>query len=287
MKSIGLFANFKKTRARDVIERIERKAAELGLSVFADPQTCALASSPQPMPIVDMPGHVDALLAIGGDGTMLRAVRELRGKDLPVMGLNIGSLGFMTSVAEDNLERALECLAADQYLESPRTMIECSVGQADGDVDTYLGLNDIVIQGVASSRVITLDMAIDNETVASYVCDGLIVATPTGSTGHSLSAGGPIIMPGTRALAVSVICPHSLSARPLVIADDRRVTFSCPEAPKNGLLLSVDGQVGRSLLDSEEVHVQRSPQDIRFIHLPDYSYFHVLRQKLGWRGSHV
>lgn len=287
MKSIGLFANPKKERARDVLARIEAAAADLNLALYADPQTAALASSVDALPIVDMPGKVDCLLAIGGDGTMLRAVRELQGQDLPVMGLNIGSLGFMTSIAEDDLERALNSLATDQFLVSPRSMLQCSIEGEDGRPETFHGLNDVVLQGVSSSRVVTLDMSIDDEKVASYVCDGVIVATPTGSTGHSLSAGGPIIMPGTRALVVSVICPHSLSARPLVIDDDRRITFSCPKPPEHGLLISVDGQVGQTLTHCGKVHVQRSSQDIRFIHLPDYSYFPVLRTKLGWRGSHV
>lgn len=287
MKSIGLFAHPEKKRAPDVLSRIQKEAGRLGLRLFADPLTAALARSIDVLPVADMPGKVDCLLALGGDGTMLRAVRELKGQDLPVMGLNIGSLGFMTSITENDLERALNCLASDQYITSPRSMIQCDVECDGGETETCRGLNDVVLQGVSRSRVVTLDMSIDDEKVASYVCDGLIVATPTGSTGHSLAAGGPIIMPGTRSLVVSVICPHSLSARPLVIPDDRRITFSCPKPPEHGLIVSVDGQVGHALSADGRVVVKRAPQDIRFIHLPDYSYFPVLRAKLGWRGSHV
>ncbi|MFT5239826.1 MAG: NAD+ kinase [Candidatus Promineifilaceae bacterium] len=287
VKTIGLFANPQNTRAPDVVARIEKSAAALGMSILADTQTAAMSASAPTLPIAEMPGKVDVLLALGGDGTMLRAVRELNGQDLPVMGLNIGSLGFMTSVAEDSLERAMACLAADQYMTSPRSMIECEVVSSDGDAKTHVGLNDVVMQGVMSSRVVTLNMTIDDEQVASYVCDGLIVATPTGSTGHSLSAGGPIIMPGTRALVVSVICPHSLSARPLVISDDHQLAFTCPDMPKRGVQISIDGQVEQTMGEGDRVFVKRCAQDIRFIHLPDYSYFPVLRQKLGWRGSHV
>ncbi len=287
MKSIGLFAHPEKERAPDVLARIKKEASRLGLNLFADPQTAALSRDLDVLPVADMPGKVDCLLALGGDGTMLRAVRELKGQDLPVMGLNIGSLGFMTSIAEDDLERALDGLASDQYITSPRSMIQCDVECEGGGTETLLGLNDVVLQGVSTSRVVKLDMSIDDEKVASYVCDGLIVATPTGSTGHSLSAGGPIIMPGTCSLVVSVICPHSLSARPLVMPDDRRITFTCPKPPEHGLIVSVDGQEGQSLGTGGKVVVQRATQDIRFIHLPDYSYFPVLRTKLGWRGSHV
>ena len=287
MKTIGLSANCDKPRAPAVLERIGVKARELGLSLCADEATAAMIPDATVLSVRDMAGHVDALMALGGDGTMLRAVRDLAGQDVPVMGLNLGSLGFMTSIAEEDLDRAMDCLAADEYRISPRTMIRCTVESANGETISYVALNDVVVRDAASSRVITLNMAIDGETVASYVCDGLIVSTPTGSTGHSLAAGGPIIVPGTRAFVISWICPHSLSSRPLVMQHDRRVSFVCAKETEHGLLLSVDGQVGRALTVNDTLHVERCAQDIRFIHLPGYSYFSVLRHKLGWRGSHV
>ncbi len=193
----------------------------------------------------------------------------------------------MTSVAEEEIDRAITCLAEDNIQISPRSMVQCHVEPPDGGEVMYVGLNDVVVSSVDSSRVITLKMSVDGENVASYVCDGLIVSTPTGSTGHSLSAGGPIIVPGTRALVISWICPHSLSSRPLVVPDDRLLTFSCAGDSDRGLILSVDGQVGQTLAAGTVLNVRRCQQDVRFIHLPGYSYFSVLRHKLGWRGSHV
>jgi NAD+ kinase len=229
---------------------------------------------------------LDALIALGGDGTMLRAVRELDGRDKPVIGVNIGGLGFLTSVAEEDLERGLECLAADNYEVSVRAIMEAAVVRDGTDVSRYRALNDVVISRGPSSRVVTLDVSVNGETVTSYVCDGLIVSTPTGSTGHSLSAGGPIVAPETCALVISLICPHTLSSRPVVVPDGDEICVT-PTKSDRELLLSVDGQVGESLAQGDMVTMKRSENNVRFIHLPGYSYFAVLQQKLHWSGSNV
>lgn len=283
VKTIGVIANLRKSHAPDVLKRLGKRASKLGMTVLADGPTARFIPRCRKVSSAALFDGSDAIVAMGGDGTMIRAVRELDGMDKPLIGVNIGSLGFMTSVAEAELERALECLARGDYIESVRAIVECDVIRGKKRAK-YRALNDIVIRGKDSIRVVSLDVSIDNEIVTSYACDGLIVATPTGSTGHSLSAGGPIIAPGTQAFVISIICPHSLSSRPLVIPDRSAIAVTISESDGD-VLLSVDGQLSHTLAEGDSFVVRRSDASVRFIHLPGHSYFSVLRQKLHWRGS--
>jgi len=286
MKRIGIIANCRKERAADVLQRLAGKAKDLGLDLFADEPIVRLLKHGKTVKPDEMFDRVDAVMALGGDGTMLRAVRALDGRDKPVIGVNMGGLGFLTSVAEEKLDHALECLAADDYLVSVRAIAESVVERNGAEIAQYWALNDVVVSNGPSSRVVTLDVSIDSDTVTSYVCDGLIVSTPTGSTGHSLSSGGPILSPETQAFVISLICPHTLSSRPLVVPDKSLILIRVANSAGD-LLLSVDGQVGQPLVHGDCVRVSRSDRSVRFLHLPGHSYFAVLRQKLHWSGSNV
>ena len=224
--------------------------------------------------------------ALGGDGTMLRVARAVGVRNTPIMGLNIGSLGFLTSVAEDELAQAFQCLAADRFTMSSRTMALCVVEREGRELFRDDALNDVVVGRRKSSRIITLDVAIDNRPVTSYTCDGLIISTPTGSTGHSLSAGGPIMLPETPVFVLSLVCPHTLSSRPVVVPDQRDIEVIARESAVE-LMLTVDGQVEQPLASGDLIRVRKSGRCARCIHLPGYSYFSVLRQKLHWSGSNV
>jgi NAD+ kinase len=285
IRRLGVIANCTKPRAAEVLGRLRAKAKALGLEVLAEGEAArALRTGRRPKPGA-MFRRIDALVALGGDGTMLRAVRELNGPDIPVLGVNIGALGFLTSVAEADLERALECLVAGYYTTSVRSIADCR-GRRGGRTLRYRALNDVVLTQDGPARVVTLDLSIDGEPVSSVVCDGLIVSTPTGSTGHSLSAGGPVVAPASPVFVVTMICPHTLSTRPLVVPDQSAIGVRVTNSP-GGVVLSVDGQVGNPLSAGDAIEVRRSPQSVRFVHLPRYSYFSVLRQKLHWRGSNV
>jgi len=286
MKKLGVIANCKKDRAPLVLRRLAEKACALGIEIMAEPTTADLLAAGDGVPIDRMLDNVDALMALGGDGTMLRAVRALDGRDKPVIGVNIGGLGFLTSVAEEDLERALECVASDNFVISVGTVMDSVVLRNNSEIARYRASNDVVVSRGRSSRVVVLDVSINNEKVTSYVCDGLIVSTPAGSTGHSLSAGGPIVTPHTRAFVVGLICPHTLSSRPLVVPDSSRISITAVDSAGE-LLLSVDGQVGQPLVQGDCVQVKRSAKGVRVIHLPQHSYFAVLRQKLRWSGSSV
>ena len=286
IRTAGVVANCRKPQAMHVLGRLAQAAAQTGLALFADEDTAPLLPSSTAMGLPDLFDRSDAILALGGDGTMLRVARELNGRDRPLLGINIGSLGFLTSVAQDDIERALACLHAGDYDIGIRSVAQCTIVRNGVEIARYGGLNDIVVSSGPSSRVITLDLAINRDSGTSYVCDGLIVSTPTGSTGHSLSAGGPIMTPDTPAFVISLICPHTLSSRPLVVPDNSEIVITAAQS-KGTLRLSVDGQIDRPIERGDSVVVVRRPTDVRFIHLPGHSYFSVLRQKLHWSGSNV
>jgi NAD+ kinase len=284
VKKLALIANCAQPRMGEVLKRFSRTGKALGLKLFADRSTARLLKTAKSMELEKMFEAVDAVVALGGDGTMLRVIRELDGRDKPIIGVKIGGLGFLTSVSEDDVDRALRCLARDEFTTGIRAILDCRVERKGRTTASYRALNDIVVSNGPSPRVVTLDVSIDGDNVTSYVCDGLIVSTPTGSTGHSLSAGGPILTPETPAFVISLICPHTLSSRPLVVPDNSEVSVL---AVKSGgaMRLSVDGQVGQTLVQGDCIRIGRSRRNVQFIHLPGHSYFSVLRQKLHWSGS--
>ena len=286
MKKLGLIANCEKPHIRELLKHFVRAGKAMGMEFFVDAPTGRLLKSARTMDHAAMFDTVDAVVTLGGDGTMLRVVRELDGQDKPVIGVKIGGLGFLTSVSEDGVERALGCLARDEFTTSVRAILDCRVERKGKTISAYRALNDVVVSTGPSSRVVTLDVSIDHDNVTSYVCDGVIVSTPTGSTGHSLSAGGPILTPETPAWVISLICPHTLSSRPLVVPDDSEIAILAVKSG-GGLRLSVDGQVGRTLIQGDRVRIGKSPRSVRFIQLPGNSYFAVLRQKLHWSGSNL
>jgi NAD+ kinase len=285
MKTIGVIANGMKEKAGEALGRLRVKAEALGVRLLPEPETAALLGMPAAGSVRDVLQRAEIVMVMGGDGTMLRTVRALDGRDVPVIGVNLGALGFMTSVTEDRLEYALDCLMSGDYTTSLRTIIDCTVIRGGKVITDCRALNDVVLTSI-NSRVVALRMKVSGETVGDFVCDGLIISTPTGSTGHSLSAGGPILMPTSRALLASLICPHTLSTRPLVIPDDAVVGVEVVDRSL-GAKLGVDGQVEQELEVGDRVEVRQSVQGVRLIHLPGYSYFSVLRQKLHWRGSNV
>jgi NAD+ kinase len=285
MKTLGVFANCSKHHASAVLSRLQVKAAELGVKLIPDRATAALMGLTCQLSNAEIVEQCDVVMVLGGDGSMLRAVRDLAGRDIPLIGVNLGALGFLTSVTEGDLERAMDCLVRKDYTTSSRVIADCQVLRNGEVVGTYCALNDVVVKSVRS-RVITLRMQVDNQAVGDFVCDGLIVSTPTGSTGYSLSTGGPVLLPTAETLVVSLICPHTLSTRPLVLPNDATVEVAVIERSA-GAELSVDGQVGQPLEMEDVVRVKRSLRSARFIHLPGYDYFAVLRQKLHWRGSNV
>ncbi len=284
MKKIGVIANSKRPHAADVFERLAFKANKLGWILFADAASAKHLPSATVIEMDEFSSTVDVLLAMGGDGTVLFCAKLLDRTGVPILGINLGSLGFLTAVSEDDLEEALDALESDRCVSAPRIVAECTVVRDGKPGETHRIVNDAVIGFGSTSHIATLDLAMNGEQISSFACDGLIVCTPAGSTGHSLSAGGPILQPGSCAFGISVICPHTLSNRPLVVPDSSIIEITV-KASRKTLLLSADGQDVEELSTGDSVRITRSENPATFLYPPGYSYFSVLRQKLHWRGS--
>ena len=273
IKRVGLIGNSEKAACADSLRKAARLISRTGRNVVLNPDTAALAR------------EVDLLLVFGGDGTMLRAAHDIAGSPTPLLGINIGGLGFLTAVPSDELPRALHHVWNGQFKYESRALIEVN-GHCYGQPVSETALNDIVVGRGAVSRLIGLDVSVDGELVTHYRCDGLIVSSPTGSTAYSLSAGGAVVFPTAEVFALTPICPHALSNRSLIfpLASVIRVKATNP-APAT--LLSVDGQVVAELDAGDEVTIRRSRRAIRLMHLADSSFLETLRHKLQWRGAYV
>jgi NAD+ kinase len=285
MKTIGLIANFEKARAVEAIKHVSSLAAGMGFTVYAEERAAALCPAERVCPV----GHfaskgVEAVVVLGGDGTMLDAAHKVTGQHLPLMGLNIGSLGYLTSVEEHQFGEALQQLHEDRYAVSRRSALALKVLHKEGScVSLPDALNDVVANHGASAHAVELELLLDEKPVASFLCDGIIVATPTGSTAYSLSAGGPILLPDAQALVISLICPHTLTSRPLVMRDTTRIAVRVisSEVP---MIVSSDGHEEEPLLIGDTVEIVRSIHDVQVIELHGYNPCDVLRRKLSWGG---
>ncbi len=284
MKKIGVIVNTKRSCTEEVLSELRRLACRHRFGLYAEDAVIAETIGAGHLPIADFAEEVEVALAMGGDGTVLYAARALHGSNIPIMGINLGSLGFLTSVGDTEIAPALEALADGSLKDSSRDVIECRIFAGGKALGTKPALNDVVLGWGASSRIVTLKLSINGESVGSFMCDGMMVSTPTGSTGHSLSAGGPILHPGICGIGINVICPHTLGSRPLVVHNTSLIEIEVAHAAKE-LILSIDGQDEYKVEQGGRIEIRRSPHKIRFLQLPGHSYFSVLAQKLHWRGS--
>jgi NAD+ kinase len=228
---------------------------------------------------------VDLLLVFGGDGTILRVARDIAGSATPVLGINIGGLGFLTAVPSDRLEHALQEVWEGSYTIQSRALIEVS-GVTRGRKILESALNDIVVSRGAMSRLISLDVSVDGEMITRYRCDGLIISSPTGSTAYSLAAGGAIVLPTAEVFTLTPICPHALSNRSIILPLSSKISVKAI-TPLPATILSSDGQVVDELDAGDEVVIQRSRRAIRLVQLADGSFLEALRRKLHWRGTYL
>lgn len=235
--------------------------------------------------------RIDLLIALGGDGTLLRAARAVLGKGVPVLGVNMGHLGFLTALPASELEAGLETVLAGEALLDARFALRGRVeggGQRKGENrgGNFFGLNDIVVHTSGAARVTPLAVEVRSgstwEEVGTIAADGVILSTPTGSTAYSMSAGGPILVPGVDCIVVTPICPHSLSVRPLVMPATAEIRVSSPQASSAGHQVTVDGQVGQALGPGESVVIAREATPVDLVRLPGQTFFRTMRQKLNW-----
>lgn len=226
---------------------------------------------------------VDLLMVFGGDGTMLRIARNIAGSRTPMLGVNIGGLGFLTAVPSSALAGALKQIWAGEFRYESRALIQTSTCCNGRNVDA-VAFNDIVISRGEISRLIQLDVEVDGQSLNRYRGDGLIISSPTGSTAYSLAAGGPLVTPTADVFALTPICPHTLSNRSLILPLTSTIRVRAL-SPKPSTILSADGDVIAELSDGDEVTVSRSKKTVRVLQLANSTFFEALRQKLNWRGA--
>jgi len=285
MRKIGIVANTSKGNWLPTARAIVEFVAVRGVEVIVEPREAAAAlfpesSYPPEGRLIDS----DMVLSLGGDGTFLRAVRMVGERDVPIVGINLGGLGFLAEFSAHDFLSSLDgILVGDYRLQERMTLRACLVRQGE-TIHSERALNDVVISTTGVSRLAVLKTSIDGEYLTTYEADGLIVATPTGSTAHSLSAGGPIVEPALEALVLTPICPHALSNRPVVIPPHRTITIVPAQIPK-GAIVTVDGQTGVELALGDVITVSKSDSNVKLVTVKETSYFEILRSKLRWGGS--
>jgi NAD+ kinase len=286
IQRIGLTTNPEKIAARQLIGRVARELERAGRTVLVDATTGPmLARKDAAADLPTLAAQSDILIVFGGDGTMLGAARSLGGVPTPILGVNIGGLGFLTAVPSEQIGRELENLWTGNFRIEERTLIGCK-GQSGDTPISQLALNDFVVSRGATSRLIELEVTVNEEPLTNYRCDGLILGSPTGSTAYSLAAGGAVVTPDADVLTITPICPHTLSNRSVIVSGDSVIGVKVLSR-KLEIFLTADGQVQIPLSAGDEVRVCNSSKKIRLIRLSGSSFFKTLRQKLHWRGSTV
>jgi NAD+ kinase len=228
-----------------------------------------------------VPEMVDLIVVLGGDGTLLSVARLVEGKDVPILGVNLGSLGFLTEVTVAELFPVLEEVLAGNFTVSERVRLHCQVHRQGERIAQAVVLNDVVINKGALARIIEMETYVDGIYVNTFRADGLIIATPTGSTAYSLAAGGPILYPNLEALIINPICPFTLTNRPLVIPDSVKIQVILIKENED-VLVTLDGQVGVALRYRDVIEIRKSETRLRLIECPGKNYFEILRTKLKW-----
>jgi NAD+ kinase len=278
--NIGVCGNHRYPELRALLEQLAGIAPERGIHLFSEPRLADL----WPVAPPDFDGTpLDVLLTFGGDGTLLRGARMLEGRGIPILGINLGKVGFLTSVSRNALPAALDALVAGRYVTEPRQALKPVVLDASGQAAPLdLALNDVVVHKGGVARVIRLDVVVQGESVGPYSADGIIVATPTGSTAYSLSAGGPIVVPGVQALVITPICAHTLAVRPLVFPAAWDVVVQPVDPEEEDIIVSVDGQVVTHLAPGARVRVRVAESPVMLVRVGAEGYFQRMRAKLHW-----
>lgn len=278
--NVGVVGNPRYGDLGAVLAELAREAPARGLSLFTEPRLEPFWRTP--VPPFD-PAALDALLTFGGDGTLLRGARLLVGCEVPILGVNLGRVGFLTTTTRDRMPSALDALVAGEYATESLGALQGSIVAADGAVrSVHHALNDVALHRGGVARVVRLNVSIDGQEVGPYSSDGLIIATPTGSTAYSLSAGGPIVAPGVAAMVVTPICAHTLAVRPLVVSSEARVVVSPMAEWAEDVLVSFDGQTGIELAPGDRIEVGGAPYRVCLVRLGRAGWFTRMRQKLHW-----
>lgn len=281
-KRVGIVAKPHRPEAREVLQQLITWLKAKDREVVLDVETATLAGAEETgIAKADLPRLAELVVVLGGDGTLLSVARLVESGEVPILGVNLGGLGFLTEITLDELYPILGLVLAGKYRGSRRMLLQVSVQRGGESIAEHVVLNDAVMTKGALSRIVDLAVFVEQEYVTTYRADGLIVCTPTGSTAYGLSAGGPILFPSMRAIILVPICPHTLTDRPLVLPEEVRVQVAL-ESQNEDVYLTLDGQVGFPLRYRDLVEVRRADREITLIVSPKKSYYEILRSKLKW-----
>jgi len=280
IRSVGVCLKPGQPQAAETIRELVKWLGDRGIAVRVDAE-CARHSGLPAEAVATLAAEVDLVIALGGDGTLLAVARATGTRRVPILGVNLGTLGFLTEVNVEEMLPALETLLAGKAEISARMRLEVEATRDGRELGRFLALNDAVITKTALSRMIDLDTFASGQRVTTYHADGLILSTPTGSTAYSLSAGGPLLLPGLAAIVMTPICPHSLTQRPIVLPVSAEIEVVV-HTRGGEATITIDGQEGRELLDGDRVRVRRSPHPVDIVASPLRTRFQILQTKLRW-----
>jgi len=283
---VGLLAYVGKAGARQLVESVLAELHRRHVPFLLEKDTALLLDRTDGLDIPELTDRSEIVVVLGGDGSILRALRKMAGQLKPILGINFGSLGFLTCVSAGGYDRAIQSLVEETYVLSQRSLLAVTVEREGSIVLTKRALNDVVVSRGGSSKLVKVAVQIDSETLTEYNADGLIVATPTGSTAYSLAAGGPILLPESGVFVITPISPHVLTNRSVIVADRSNIVLTSTrhDQPLN---LSVDGDDPFAVASGDSLRIVKYPGSLPLVMLPELSFSEVLRQKLKWSGSVV
>jgi NAD+ kinase len=279
---IGITSKAKKPEVREIVPPLVDWLRQRSIEVLIDKETGSTLDRLETcVTRNEMPSRVDLIIVLGGDGTLLATARVLNRKPVPLLAVNLGGLGFLTVITQEELYPTLEMVLAGDFRTERRVQIEAEVIRAGEVISSFLALNDVVLNKGAIARILDFDVRVDGQFISTYKADGLIVSTPTGSTAYSLAAGGPVIAPSVQAFIITPICAHTLSNRPIVLPDSAQIEVEV-KTQRESVYLTVDGQVGIAVRSEDAVHMRRACSFVQLVQSPQKNYFEILRQKLKW-----
>lgn len=284
-RSIGIIYKYGLEPARIEAEKLSKWLKERDISVFAQEMGPMDRANGFHEEDSVFPDNLNCIVVLGGDGTLLGAARKVGRYGVPILGVNLGGLGFLTVISLDALYPSIEMLLEDRLEMEQRSMLETRVIRKKEEVCRAQTLNDVVINKGALARIIDLDVFINDEFLTTFRADGLIIATPTGSTAYNLAAGGPILYPTLSNVILTPICPFTLTNRPIILPDSETVSIMMGKESEEKVKMTFDGQVGFDLLYGDRIMIYKSGAEIRLFKSPDQTYFEILRKKLMWGGT--
>ena len=284
-ESVGIIYKHSYEPAKIEAQKLGAWFEERGINVFSEEMEAKESLYEYREEASDIPKNVDWVVVLGGDGTLLGAARRVGRYGVPIMGVNLGGLGFLTGIPFSHLYSAIEMMINGRLEVESRVMLETKVLRDDEEVCHFQVLNDVVINKGTLARIIDLDVSINKEFLTTFRADGLIISTPTCSTAYNLAAGGPILYPTMETLILTPICPFTLTNRPIIIPDTSIVDIRMGKESEETVVLTFDGQVGFDLYYRDRVVICKSEEKIKLLKPPDHSYFNILRTKLMWGGT--